>query len=196
MTVKVQLNDQEGFLGKIPDTAINTPRLLTADMVGMLYNSMQPPLPDVVRTADQQVGDGNERAQRLRRGWIIPVELPFSGLVSAETSARLGSRALGGTRTPSAELAPVGSLAFDVTTLMQTKAQGRSPVLSTVGFDLSGYKFVYGSLAVDNYEMAFEGSNDVTFSAGLRNTGIHRINKAAAALEADGFSATTTAVFE
>lgn len=196
MTDRIQLVDQNIFFGKLPDAAINTPFVLTADMVGGLLNSSMPPIPDVSRSADTMVGAGTERAQKLRKGWMIPTQISVGGLLNTETAARFGARALGGTRTVSAELTPAGSLAFDITTNMQTKAQGRIPKLTTLGYDLGGYKFVYPSMAVSSYEISFEGENDVTWSATLTNTGLYRLNSLAATLVANGFSAAMAAALE
>jgi len=189
MSDRIQLIDQNIFLSKLPEVAVNTPYILTADFVGGLLNSSMPPIPDVSRSADTMVGDGNERAQKLRKGWMIPTQISVGGLLNCETAARLGNRCLGGTRTVSAELAPGGSLAFDITTNMQTKAQGRIPKLTTFGYDLGGYKFIHPSMAVSNFEIQFEGENDVTFSANLINTGLYKMNSLAATLEANGFTA-------
>lgn len=190
MAAKYQLIDQEIFLSLVPEVAVNTPYILTAEFIGALLNSAMPPFPDTVRTADQMVGDGNERAQRLRRGWMMPMQLPVGGSLNTETGARLGSRCLGGTVTPGSEIA-AGSGVFDVLTNMQTKAQGRVPKLSTLGYDLGGYKFVHPSMAVNQFEIAFEGENDVTFSASLINTGLYKINDLVANLVAAGFSPAT-----
>lgn len=192
--MKFQLIDQNIFLSKLKETAINTPWLTTADFVGGKLNSGMPPIPDVTRTADQMVGDGSERSQKLRKGWLIPIQIPVGGPLNTETAARIATRNLGGTRTPSAELTPVGSLAFDVTTLMQTKAQGRIPAYTTMGYDLGGYKFVYPSLSVTNFEITFEGENDVNWTANLIGTGLYRINLLEAALVANGFTAAQAAV--
>ncbi len=187
MSDRFQLIDQNIFLSLLAESAVNTPYVLTADFVGARLNSSMPPFPDVNRTADSMVGDGSERAEKLRRGWLIPIQISLGGLLNSETAARLGTRALGGTRTPGLEIS-VGSGVFDVTTIMQTKAQGRLPKLTTLGYDLGGYKFVHPSLAVSNFEIAFEGENDVTFSANLTNTGLYKMNLLQAALEANGFS--------
>lgn len=195
MSDRIQLIDQNIFLSKLAETAINTPFLLTADFVGGLLNSAMPPIPDVSRSADQMVGDGNERAQKLRKGWMIPIQIPVGGMLNTETAARLGNRGLGGTRTASAELA-VGSGAYDITTNMQTKAQGRIPKLTTLGYDLGGYRFVHPSMAVSNFAIAFEGENDVTFSSNLINTGLYRLNLNDTALIAAGFDAAMAAVLE
>ena len=189
MTDRIQLIDQSIFLCKIPETAVNTPRVLTADFVGGLVNSSMPPIPDVSRSASPMIGDGTERAQKLRKGWLIPTQISVSGLLNTETAGRLGNRCLGGTRTPSSELTPAGSLAFDVITNMQTKAQGRLPKLTTLGYDLGGYKFIHPSMAVSSFEIQFEGENDVTFNSTLINTGFYKINSLPATLEAAGFSA-------
>lgn len=189
MTDRIQLIDQNIFLSKLAEVAVNTPYILTADFVGGLLNSSMPPIPDVSRSADTMVGDGNERAQKLRKGWMIPTQISVGGMLNTQTAARLGNRCLGGTRVASAELIPVGSLAFDVTTNMQTKAQGRLPKLTTFGYDLGGYKFVHPSMAVSSYEIQFEGENDVTFSSTLINTGLYKLNALAATLIANGFSA-------
>lgn len=193
---KFQLIDQNIFLSKLKETAINTPFVLTAEHVGGRLNSSMPPIPDVARTADQMVGDGTERAQKLRKGWLIPVQLSIGGLLNCETAARIGTRALGGTRTASAELTPGGSLAFDITTLMQTKAQGRIPSYSTMGYDLGGYKFVFPSLAVNNFEIQFEGEKDVTWQANLLGTGLYKVNLVAASLVTNGFSADQASAIE
>lgn len=193
---KFQLVDQNIFLSKLAETAVNTPYVLTADFVGGRLNSAMPPIPSVTRTADNMVGDGSERAQKLRRGWLIPVQIPVGGLLNTETAARLATRALGGTRVASAELTPGGSLAFDVTTNMQTKAQGRIPKLTTMGYDFGGYKFVYPSLAVGSFDISFQGENDVTFQATLINTGLYKINDIAANLVTNGFSAAMASALE
>lgn len=186
---KFQLIDQNIFLSKLSEVAINTPYVLTADFVGGRLNSAMPPIPDVNRVPDNMVGDGSERSQKLQKGWLIPIQIPVGGLLNTQTPARLGTRCLGGTRTASAELAPGGSLAFDVTTLTQTKAQGRGPKYTTMGYDLGGYKFVHPSLAVTSFEMSFEGENPVQFTANLLGTGLYKINDTVANLIANGFSA-------
>lgn len=188
MGAPILLIDQEIFLNKVPTQTVNLAHVLTADYVGALVNSSMPPMPDVTRTADQMVGDGNERAQRLRKGWVIPWQHTVSGLLNTETAARFGGRNLGGTRTAGAELA-VGSGAYDVTWNMQTKAQKRIPKLSSLGWDLGGYKFVFPSVAVNTFEIAFEGEQDVTFSAGLINPGLYYINETEANLLLNGWPA-------
>lgn len=193
---KFQLIDQNIFLSKLKETAINTPFVLTADFVGARLNSAMPPIPDVTRTADNMVGDGSERSQKLRKGWLIPIQIPIGGLLTSEVAARFGNRVLGGTRTPSAELTPAGSLAFDVVTNMQTKAQGRIPAYTTMGYDLGGYRFVFPSLAANNFEIAFEGENDVTWSSNLIGTGLYRINRTSANLVTDGFTTAMAGVLQ
>lgn len=185
MADKYQLIDQQIFLSLLAETAVNTPWVLTAEFVGALIDSQMPPFPDVSRTADTMVGTGAERAQHLRKGWMIPLNLPVGGLLNTETAARLGTRNLGGTRVVSSDL---GGGVFDVTTSMQTKAQGRIPKLSTIGFDLGGYKFVHPSMATGKFDIAFDGEKDVTFTANLINTGFYKINQLIAALVAAGFS--------
>jgi len=189
MSDRIQLIDQNIFLSKLAELSVNTPYVLTADFVGGLLNSSMPPIPDVSRTADAMVGDGNERAQKLRKGWLIPTQITVGGLLNTETASRFGNRCLGGTRTPSTEIAPVGSLAFDVVTNMQTKAQGRIPKLTTLGYDLGGYRFVHPSVAVSDFQIQFQGEQDVTFTATLINPGLYKLNALAATLIAAGFSA-------
>lgn len=184
----ILLIDQEIFLNKVPTQTVNLLHPLTVDYVGALVNSSMPPMPDVTRSADQMVGDGNERAQRLRKGWVIPWQHTVSGLLNTETAARFGGRNLGGTRAASGELA-VGSGAYDITWNMQTKAQGRIPKMSSLGWDLGGYKFVFPSVAVNTFEIAFEGEQDVTFSAGLINPGLYYINDTEANLLTNGWPA-------
>lgn len=193
---KFQLIDQNIFLSKVKETAINTPFVTTVGFVGGRLNSAMPPIPDVTRTADNMVGDGSERAQKLRKGWLVPINIPIGGLLNTETAARFGTRALGGTRTASAELTPSGSLAFDITTLTQTKAQGRVQQFTTMGFDLGGYKFVYPSLSVANFAISFDGEKDVTWQATLQGTGLYKINLVAADLVTNGFSSAQASALE
>jgi hypothetical protein len=174
MAIRFQLEDLEGAINKIPESAINTPRVLTADFVGMRLNAMMPPLPDVTKTAGTMIGDGQERAQHLRRGWSVPLQLTVGGQLNTETAARLGARNLGGTRT-STEVV-VASGAYDVVTNQQIKSQGRVLPLSTILFLLGGYDFLHVSQMVNNFEITFEGENDVNFSANLINTGYWQRN--------------------
>ena len=169
MPIRYQLTDIEAIIGKVPDVGINDPRLLTADFVGMRLNAMMPPIPEIQKNAGQMVGDGQERAQRLRRGWWIPGQLTIGGQLNTETAARLGGRNLSGTRT-STEVA-VSAGAWDIVTNQQTKAQGRIPKLSTIAFALGGYDFLWPSMGVNNFEISFEGDADVNFAANLINTG-------------------------
>lgn len=166
--MRFQLSDQNIILGKTPDSAVNTPRSLAAQVIGARVNSQMPPLPDVQRTPDQMIGDGTERSQQLRKGWLMPRQLQLGGRLNTESAAMFGARALGGTITPTAVTA---ATSYDVVTLMQTKAQGRLPKLSTLGFLLGGYDFIWPSMAVDNFEITFDGSNDVNFTASFTNTG-------------------------
>ena len=192
MADKYQLIDQQIFLSLLAESAVNTPYVLASDFVGALLDSQMPPYPDVSRTADTMVGSGSERAQKLRKGWMLPIQIGVGGLLNTETAARLGNRCLGGTRVPGADISG-GSLVYDVITSMQSKAQGRVPLLSTLGFDLGGYKFIHPSMAVSKFDIAFEGEKDVTFSANLINTGLYKINQLQAALVAAGFSAAMAA---
>jgi hypothetical protein len=187
MAAKYQLIDQNVFFSLLAETSVNTPYGATANFVGARVNSGQPPYPDVNRSVDNMVGDGSERG-RLRRGWMNPMQLPIGGLLNTETAARLATRCLGGTRTPGSEISG-GSGVYDVITNMQTKAQGRLPKLTTWGYDLAGYKFIHPSLAVNQFEISFEGESDVNFSASLINTGLYRINDSVVNLQAQGFSA-------
>lgn len=188
MAAPILLIDQEIFLSKVPTLTVNLKHVLTADYVGALVNSTMPPMPDFTRSADQMVGDGNERAQRLRKGWMIPWQHTVSGVLNCETAARFGNRGLGGTRAVSGELA-VGSGAYDITTFMQTKAQERIPQLSSIGWDLGGYKFIHPAVAIGSHEIAWEGEQDVTFSTNLINTGLYFLNETEANLLLNGHPA-------
>lgn len=169
MAIRFQLQDIEAIMNKVPETGINVPRVLTADFVGMRLNAMMPPIPEVQKIPGTMIGDGQERSQHLRRGWNIPMQLTIGGQLNCETAARLGARSLSGTRTSTEVVALAG--AFDVVTNQQTKAQGRVPNLTTMAFLLGGYDFLIPSLAVNNFEISFEGENDVNFTANLINTG-------------------------
>jgi hypothetical protein len=166
--MRFQLSDQNIIFGKTPDSAVNTPRTLAAQVIGARINSQQPPLPEVNRNPDQMIGDGTERAQKLRKGWLVPRQIAVGGRLNTEFAAQLGMRCLGGLSTVTAVTA---TASYDIVTLMQTKAQGRLPKLSTLGFLLGGYDFIWPSMAVDNFEISFDGSNDVNFSSNLINTG-------------------------
>lgn len=169
MPVRYQLSDIEAIISKVPESGINIPKVLTADFKGMRLNAMMPPIPELQKNAGTMVGDGQERAQTLRRGWWIPGQITIGGQLNNDTSASLGSRNLSGTRTAT-EVA-VGAGAWDIVTLQQTKAQGRIPKLSTMAFFLGGYDFLWPSMAVNNFEISFEGDGDVNFNANLMNTG-------------------------
>lgn len=169
MAIRYQVSDLQTILCKIPESAINTPRVLTADFVGVLHNPMMPPAPAVAKIAGTMTGDGSERVQKLRTGWNIPAQIPIAGQLNCETAARLGARNLSGTRTSTEVVVAAG--AWDVITNQQTKSQGRIPKLSTLAFFLGGYDFLWPSMAVNNFDISFEAENDVNFTANLINTG-------------------------
>lgn len=169
MPVRYQLSDIQAIISKLPETGINVPRVLTADFEGMLLNATMPPIPELQKATPTMIGDGQERAQRLRRGWWIPGQISIAGQLNNVTAARLGGRNLSGTRTAT-EVVPAAG-AWDIITNQQTKAQGRIPKLSTMAFSLGGYDFLWPSMAVNNFEITFEGDGDVNFSSALINTG-------------------------
>lgn len=191
--MKFQMTDQDALLSKVADSAINVGQYLSALFVKMRLNEMMPPLPEVQRIPDNMIGDGTERSMKLRKGWSIPREIPISGLLNTETAARLGTRALGGTRS---SVAVTAATSYDVTTLCQTKLQGRVPKLSTLAFLLGGYDFIWPSMGVRDFGIAFDAENNVTFNANLINTGIYRHNAIAADLITRGFDAAYAAALE
>lgn len=178
---RVQLTDQQMFISKLAETAINTPRILTAEHVGFKANSSMPLIPFLNLIPDEMIGDGTEVSMNLRGGWWRPMQITVAGLLNCEWAARFGNRALGGTRTVSS---PIVTGVYDVTTNTQTKAQGRIPKLTTMGYDMGGYDFVIPSLGVNTMEIAFEGDNNVTFNTNLINTGLWRRNALSADLQA------------
>jgi hypothetical protein len=145
-------------------------------------------MPGVETIVSQMVGAGSERPQRLGRGWSELIEFPISGDLNTETGASLGGRHLGGDRTVSAELA-VGAGAYDITTKQQRKGQGRTPKMSTIGFDFGSFKYVYPSLAVQAFNISWAGKEKPKFTANMRNTGYWLYNATAEELEALGFDA-------
>jgi hypothetical protein len=172
--MRFQLSDQNIIFGKTPDSAVNTPRTLAAQVIGARINPMMPPLPEINRSPDNMIGDGTERAQKLRVGWLIPRQLPLAGRLNTELAASLGMRCLAGVTT----VTPVtAGSSYDVVTTMQTKAMGRLPKLSTIGFLLGGYDFIWPSMAVDSFEITFDQANDVNFSAAMINTGYYVRNQ-------------------
>src|ERR671927_271927 len=163
-----QLSDIVGIIGKTPDTAINKPHVLTADFEQARFNAMMPPVPSIVKTPDQMVGDGTERSRKLRKGWWTPVQIPIGGRLNTHIAARLGSRCLGGARS----VVPVtAGHSYDNIALTQTKSLGRNQVLSTMAFLLGGYDFLIPSLGVQTFSITFNEERDVDFSATLINTG-------------------------
>lgn len=169
--MKFQVSDLETIISKTPENAgtTNVPKTLTADFVGVLHNAMMPPVPQLQKNPTTMIGDGQERSQRLRRGWWIPGQITIAGQLNTETAARLGARNLSGTRTAT-EVVPASG-AWDIITNQQTKAQGRLPKLSTIAFFLGGYDFLWPSMGVNNFEITFEGDSDVNFTSALINTG-------------------------
>ena len=169
MPIRYQLTDIQAIISTTPESGINVPKLLTAEFSGMLLNAMMPPIPELQKTPGTMVGDGQERAQKLRRGWWVPGQLSIGGQLNNQTAARLGGRNLSGTRTAT-EVVPASG-AWDIVTNQQTKAQGRIPKLSTIAFALGGYDFLWPSMGVNTFEISFEGDGDVNFASTLINTG-------------------------
>ena len=169
MPTRYQLSDLQTIISKVAESGINVPKTLTADFAGVLHNAMMPPIPELQKSTPTMIGDGQERAQRLRRGWWIPGQISIAGQLNNVTSARLGGRNLSGTRTATEVSAGAG--AWDIVTNQQTKAQGRIPKLSTIAFALGGYDFLWPSMGVNNFEITFEGDGDVNFTSALINTG-------------------------
>jgi hypothetical protein len=169
MPIRFQLTDLQAIMSKTPESAINTPKLLTAEHKGMRLNAMMPPIPELQKNPGTMIGDGQERSQKLRRGWWNPGQIAIGGQLNNDTAASLGARNLSGTRTATEVVALSG--AYDIITNQQTKAQGRIPKLTTMAFFLGGYDFLWPSMGVNNFEISFEGDGDVNFSSALINTG-------------------------
>jgi hypothetical protein len=171
--MRFQITDQNIIFSTAPESAVNTPVTASASLTSALINPMMPPLPQLSKNPDQMIGAGNERSTVLRRGWWQPNRLAIGGKLNAEFAATLGMRCLGGTN---AATAVTAGQSYDQITPCQTKAQGRLPKLTTVGFllgstNINGYDFVFPSCAVANMGIQFTGDQDVTFSAELVNTG-------------------------
>lgn len=168
---RFQLSDIELLLGNVPDSAINTPRTLSAEFMKFRANAFQPPIPQLQTVPDQMVGDGTERSQVLRKGWWLPRNITIGGKANTESAAILGVRALGGSITNTVVTA---ATSWDHFANTQTKAQGRTPKLSTLLFLLGGYDFLYPTMGVNRYELNFDGQNDVNYVCELINTGYWR----------------------
>lgn len=164
-----QLKDENIFYSLTPQTSVNAVKTLAADYVGALVNATMPPLPDVAKRASNMVGNGVERAQKLKKGWMIPRTFSLGGELNCESAARWGIRNLGGTTTPTAVTA---DQSYDQVTLMQPKSQGRIAKMTSLGFYLGGYDYIF-PVGVGKYSINFEGDNDVTFAADMVNPGFY-----------------------
>lgn len=163
-----QVEDLSIFYSKLPETALNTPYVLTADFKGGLVNAFMPPLPTLSKFKPGEIGAGNEFGQKGRNGYWQPTDLPFAGEINTEITADVACHAFGGTITNTAVTA---ASSYDHFVALQTKAQGREPKKRTVGFDLGGYDILFASMAVDAFEITFGGETPPVWSSTLRNAG-------------------------
>lgn len=179
--MKHQIDELIGILSKQPETGVNVPRLLTAEFVGMLMDGFMPPLPKPqILTDEDQIGDGNEWGEKLRIGWWLPQQLNYNAKLNTENALRFMLRGLGGTIVDAAVTA---AASYDHTGIMQTRAQGRVPKLSTIGYLLGGYDFLHASMAVNSWDITWEGNNEPKIAVQLVNTGYHlHINDVAPAI--------------
>ncbi|HEY0003732.1 MAG TPA: hypothetical protein VGB17_02890 [Pyrinomonadaceae bacterium] len=162
------LEDAEIIYSAAPETAVNTPYTTSADFKSALVNSMMPPVPQLGKIKDNQVGGANEWGRKSRNIYWQPFDLPIGGMLNTEIAAALAARAFGGSTTNT--VITTGA-SWDHFVALQTKAQGRIPKLTTLAFLLGGYDFLHASLAVDTFEINFGGDASPEWSATLRNTG-------------------------
>src|SRR6267142_1395267 len=120
---------QVGF-SKLPETAINIPYVLTADFASGLVHQFPPMIPQgEFMTDEDMIGGGDEfpRQNQLYR-WAQRGRT-FTGKINTAFAAVLLARFLGGTITNTVVTA---TTSWDHFVIMQTKAQGRVPKLTTM----------------------------------------------------------------
>jgi hypothetical protein len=161
------LEDMILLFSSAPETAINTPYVLTAELKSGLFSSFMPPIPRPDKLKSDEIGAGNEYGVKPRAGYHLPNDIPIGGLLNTEIAAVLAARAFGGTITNSL----VATGVYDHTVALQTKAQGRIPKLSTIIPWLGGLDFIHASCAVADFGIEFGGGGIPRWSATLRNTG-------------------------
>ncbi len=169
---RFQLSDVEVAISKIVETAINTPQSVGTNFVGALMSATPPPTPQAnLITDDGMVGDGNEWGDDQRLDYWQPATPSIGGQLNTEIAGRLLLRGLGGTVSDAAVTA---STSYDHSAAMQSKAQGRTPKLSTLLMALGGADFMWPSMAVNEWQASFSGVDPVQFTAALMNTGFWR----------------------
>jgi hypothetical protein len=162
------LQDLEIFYSNVAQTDVHTPRTLTAEFKGALVNQMMPPLPKVGKIKNDMVGGATENARKSRNNYWLPMDFPLVQQLNTESSGDWAKRAFGGTVTDT--VVSAGAV-WDHTVPLQTKAQGRVPFLTTLGFLLAGYDFLLADCAFNSVDISFGGDGVPQASFGVRNTG-------------------------
>jgi hypothetical protein len=162
------LEDAQIIYSLAPETGVNVPYLLTAEFGSALINSYMPKVPQPTKVKDEQVGRGTEFGGKPRNMYWPPLDETIGGMLSTEFPAILATRCWGGSI---ANAVAAASVAWNHTVSLQTKAQGRTPKLTTWAWILGGYDFLHASCAIDSFEISFSGSDTPSWSAHLINTG-------------------------
>jgi hypothetical protein len=150
------------------EPAVNTPFDESADFVGVRMNVTTPPTPELefIDDSDQVgTGDGDEGGDDQRAGYWQPRRIPVGGKLNTELAGRLLLRGAGGAVTTTVVTA---SQSWDSVAKMQTKDEGRTPVLSTLVTDLAA-GFMWPSMAVGSFFINSSGQDPVTFESELIN---------------------------
>jgi hypothetical protein len=166
---RYQPKEMNIFYSLTPQSGVNVVKTLAADYVGALVDPFMPALPDVARRASTMIGNGVDRAQKLRRGWMNPLTFPLAGELNTESAARWAARCLGGTNTPTVVTA---ATSWDIVTLMQPKSQGRFGKMTSLGFYIGGYDFMF-PVGTGKFTASFSADNPVTFAADMVNPGYY-----------------------
>lgn len=161
------LEDAEILYSTEAETAVNTPWLEESAFYAALVNSGMPPIPKPTRIKNDMIGGANEYGRKARNNYWPPLDISIGGMLNSEIAKDFARRTFGGTVTNTL----VATGVYDHTVALQTKAQGRIPLLTTIIWLLGGYNFIHASCGHDLFEISFEGDQSPMWSSTVRNTG-------------------------
>lgn len=162
-------------LSKVPETAINTPYIATADFVGTVVSNTGYVIPQLEKLSEKgrKIGGGDEFAVNAPRVtyWSHP-QYQLEDELNNGIAGRLALRAFGKRQTP-VEVA-VGAGVWDITGVMQLKTDGCQLPFTTLLAALGGADFLLASMVVDQFTIQQQREQYATYQASLLGTGMFR----------------------
>jgi hypothetical protein len=165
------LADSIYAISKTLESAINTPKTLSADFETFRAKAMAPsiPVPEIVSDREE-IGDGNEFEDDSRLYYWSQNEYSWNAKLNTEAVSRIFLRALGGTVTDAVVTA---TKSWDHSVVMQTRVDGVVPKYSTLVHKIGGSDFLFPSMAVNRFEVSQGGAGEPQATFSLVNTGNH-----------------------